>query len=914
MFNNLKGSIWRRWDLHVHTPCSIVQEYGGDTPQAWESFIADLENLPRDVTVIGINDYLFLDGYKKVLEYKTAGRLANIELILPVVEFRLKEFVGNEKLRRLNFHILFADVTLLSPAQIEAQFLSRLSGAASLSSEVTAVTWAGVVTRESLIDLGKQIRQTTPAAQQSTLTASDIQLGFNNINFELSKIEEFLGEKGQPNTYLHGKYFKGIGKAEWEDFRWTGSIADKKSIINKCDFIFCASGSAEQAMLSRKKLIEQGVNNRLLHCSDAHFLSTSGSPDRKIGLCFAWIKGDPTFEGLRQALLEFDSRVHVGDTNPIEPLLTIKRIDFDFPEDSKLGTDSFCFRGKRTVNFSPNLTCVIGGRGTGKSTLLNLLHEKLYPGKNRFFGENHPTSGARQVNISTAVKVDGDTEQKVIEFLSQNEVVEFALNHERFTGAIFSRLAKLDSASDLAKHSEKLRGVLSDLAEQIKRVRSHANLKQQVEVKRKELQTNKNLISSLENDEYKNINAGLAEKTRELQALESGKKSVDEVIGKFERILEGRATVSPAKQNAYETFVEGIFIKLREFVAEAKKQDKFTDAVAAKAKLENEVGELRKQLDEFLKKQGLSNENLLDVSRAAKRIAELDDQIRTDDIQLASSAVKIRAFSFDAKSKTDHEKTINDQLAPVNEVLKSLSDEVKSIELQYVFNADAAKEALVQEILGMLPKDEATKSVRPDYLAALLFQVPPNEVEDRKHEEFIALLENDKQQRKTGEILARFFRDETNFDIYKLLIKKTFSDVDAFKQILVLYDGKPLQNSSFGQRCTAAIVVLLLLGNNPIIIDEPEAHLDSSLIANYLVELVKKSKRQRQIIFATHNANFVINGDAELVHVLTMDSTHQSVVTPTTIENLQHRKKLLALEGGEEAFLQRERRYHFQKP
>jgi exonuclease SbcC len=122
-------------------------------------------------------------------------------------------------------------------------------------------------------------------------------------------------------------------------------------------------------------------------------------------------------------------------------------------------------------------------------------------------------------------------------------------------------------------------------------------------------------------------------------------------------------------------------------------------------------------------------------------------------------------------------------------------------------------------------------------------------------------------------------------------------------------DDKPVENSSFGQRCTAVIVVLLLLGNMPVVIDEPEAHLDSSLIAKYLVDLIKSRKLHRQIIFATHNANLVINGDAELVHCMSMDDTKVTRVVSTTIENLDHRDLLLALEGGEKAFHQREKRY-----
>ena len=98
---NTRGSEWRKWDLHVHTPASLCSEYGGDNDEIWEQFIQRIENLPSDIKVLGINDYLFLDGYEKVLKYKKDGRIPNIELLLPVIEFRLKEFVGSKELGRI---------------------------------------------------------------------------------------------------------------------------------------------------------------------------------------------------------------------------------------------------------------------------------------------------------------------------------------------------------------------------------------------------------------------------------------------------------------------------------------------------------------------------------------------------------------------------------------------------------------------------------------------------------------------------------------------------------------------------------------------------------------------------------------------------------------------------------------------
>ncbi len=377
-FQYPKGSEWRKWDLHVHTPLSMVQQYGGDTAEVWEKFISDLEKLPAEFKVIGINDYLFIEGYKKVLDFKRRGRLQNIDLILPVIEFRLKEFVGNVHLRRLNYHIIFADESRLTPEQIDAHFLSGLKGSAKLDSKTTGVTWGGVVTPQSLTDFGKQIRENTPVGKREQLVPSDLELGFNNINFELSKIEENLGEKGEPNTYLENNYFKAIGKSEWEDFRWDGSPADKKTIINGCNFVFCASATAEQAILSKQKLEAQVVNSRLLHCSDAHYFSdATGIIEGKIGNCYTWIKADPTFEGLKQVIFEPQDRVFIGQEPPV-----IDRVR---------GNKTKYLRGLRMqqvagydgkngiwfkdidIEFNNELVAIIGNKGSGKSAIADVL-------------------------------------------------------------------------------------------------------------------------------------------------------------------------------------------------------------------------------------------------------------------------------------------------------------------------------------------------------------------------------------------------------------------------------------------------------------------------------------------------------------------------------------------------------------
>ena len=56
--HDTSGSQWRKWDLHVHTPYSLFHRYPGELEEAWELFLQDLENLPPEFKVIGVNDYI----------------------------------------------------------------------------------------------------------------------------------------------------------------------------------------------------------------------------------------------------------------------------------------------------------------------------------------------------------------------------------------------------------------------------------------------------------------------------------------------------------------------------------------------------------------------------------------------------------------------------------------------------------------------------------------------------------------------------------------------------------------------------------------------------------------------------------------------------------------------------------------
>lgn len=111
---------------------------------------------------------------------------------------------------------------------------------------------------------------------------------------------------------------------------------------------------------------------------------------------------------------------------------------------------------------------------------------------------------------------------------------------------------------------------------------------------------------------------------------------------------------------------------------------------------------------------------------------------------------------------------------------------------------------------------------------------------------------------------------------------------------------------------TAALLAFLLsYGDEPLILDQPEDDLDNHLIYDLIVTQLREIKRRRQVIVVTHNANIVVNGDAEFVIALTTPPRGGQTY-PEAMGSLQEKRVRRTIcdvmEGGEKAFEQRYRR------
>lgn len=126
---------------------------------------------------------------------------------------------------------------------------------------------------------------------------------------------------------------------------------------------------------------------------------------------------------------------------------------------------------------------------------------------------------------------------------------------------------------------------------------------------------------------------------------------------------------------------------------------------------------------------------------------------------------------------------------------------------------------------------------------------------------------------------------------------------------------RPLDKLSTGQQCTAILHMLLLENVDPLIMDQPEDNLDNAFIAERIVHELRAAKTNRQFLFATHNANIPVFGDAEWIGVFTTtDELHGSLTFDAqgSIDVPEIRDQVAnILEGGRDAFIQRKEKYEF---
>ncbi len=720
------------------------------------------------------------------------------------------------------------------------------------------------------------------------------------VNFDqlLECLEkEFLKLRGK---YLLGFLSRGHGSSR------SGSNYEK--IVKKVHFLIHSSNKQENLKKDREYWLK--YNKPLIQSSDAH-------EEKQIGNKYIWIKAEKTFEGLKQIIYEPETRVSIGEEKPQDPLYKIDSVGLNFDEEVKTTNEQddtpFCYAGfNETLFFSPNFTCVIGGRGSGKSTLLQLIASAI---KNKSF-----VKGLKHETIQKYIEIQPDIDiMDSVEYLAQNEVEEFATNVSKFTEAIFNRIDS-KSGGKLKELEKQIKESIEKFDDQIAHWQEKNKLEEQLKESEKIRKKYQSIVDAFTDKDYLDKKAKLQAKYQSLIDLKQSKEGFLTFVKELKRVVNFNSKENMEEKNSYDKVYNQLkqdICKKLERIDINIKNGCFNSEDEKIRTLGAEHEALSQEIREFLKEKGVSDESIGDIRNANYHLANIKMDINGLEHEIKEIANKIEGFSYGDIDKNIEEfkDQINEKLSKINSAFEEISKnhkEVKPITIEYRLNEDIFEEVF-EDFDKLVDKGFNTQR-HQSKIKEYLKEIELKNVTGMQHAEFIEKLDSRIENKKAAfyETMKDIFDREIHFQIYRLLILKHLRNVEKYKIFEVRYDKRVLNKTSFGQKCTAVLVVLLSLGNNPIIIDEPEVHLDSTLIANYLVTLIKKQKQKRQIIFATHNANFVLNADAELIIQL-KNENNKIVAQSFMIESDAYRDDLLKLEGGEEAFKNRERKYGITK-
>jgi ABC-type lipoprotein export system ATPase subunit len=355
--NNARGSEWRKWDLHLHSPGTKLSDgYGGDGKEVWDEYCRVLHD--SDVHAFAITDYFSADGYLKCLaEYKARYPECR-KLFLPNVELRTC-YVVNKAHEEVQLHVVF------NPARSDykekmAKFLRSLQTTKTVENDLYVTA----------SELGK-----TADFEDATTSREQIVKAFAETYGRDAKLDEYV-------LVITAAANDGIRPERGKKRKC--SITDELDKLS--DGFFGNAGSTEH-FLQLNRLEDKALMadpKPVFSASDSHsfadlmnFLGKVFVSDNQAKRDPTWIKADLTFEGLRQTLFEPSERVFIG-AEP-EVLARVRKNETRYIDSlfvtCKEGYANSCgkwFDGE-DIKLSKELVAIVGNKGSGKSAIADLI-------------------------------------------------------------------------------------------------------------------------------------------------------------------------------------------------------------------------------------------------------------------------------------------------------------------------------------------------------------------------------------------------------------------------------------------------------------------------------------------------------------------------------------------------------------
>lgn len=652
----------------------------------------------------------------------------------------------------------------------------------------------------------------------------------------------------------------------------------------------------------------------------------------------------PCFASFKQAFLDAGSRVRLNSDKPENYASAIERIRF-------VGG----YLDGVDIELSDHLNAVIGGRGTGKSTLLECIryafalepktqnalkqHKSVIDtnlGKERGLVEitlrsavlhgrkftvsrkygNQPVVVDEQGNISPyhptdllpGIELYGQNEiyEMTRDEHSRNQLIERFLEgeHEQFDADIAKVLAKLKENRESIKRALSQKDDVEAEVERLPKLLDQAKQYQDLGIEEKleiipKLEKEKQLKERVDEDV-----------TRVKDAIEALKDSLPDTVFLSDSALDGLPHANLLRQqrvvlDALKTGVQQALVQLEQLALNADTQL----APLKQALLEKQQAEeqnLEKAFQDIPASQGKTGRQ---IGAEYQTLLKQIEQIRPKQTTLQHRQAQIdELYSQRKKLLLELDQHTS---ARATSILKSVKRLTRKLEqkVRLTLQPEGNRQAFVDflsecSLEGVGPKRLAwvlDGNFSPSNLAATIRQ---GETE---------LAQN---FGVTGTVITAL----TRLPEIKLLELEELQLPDTMAIELNVTHGereavfRPIDDLSTGQQCTAVLHLLLLDNQDPLILDQPEDNLDNAFIAERIVAELRRAKLSRQFLFATHNANIPVFGDAEWIGVLSVEDSKGMILSEQQgAIDVPKVQELAAdiLEGGKSAFNQRREKYGF---
>ena len=603
-----------------------------------------------------------------------------------------------------------------------------------------------------------------------------------------------------------------------------------------------------------------------------------------------------------------------------------------------------------SVTIPQGLTCIIGARGSGKSTLVEAIRFAL-------------------CGTSAAPKHCADLIQANLAGGALVTITAFADGSNRYTikRGLKQTPVLLTSDGRAINTVDLDRGTFLPLD-------AYSSIEIEAIADEALGDRRRNLLDELRSEQMRSIHLSLAESTRALETnadrIRTTQRTIDDLTEQIEELGDVRARLSalaPSDRESAEDFVrltrqqqldqreiakldsadrdlkmfEETLERLRTeaqkvFAARlAEEQSANADTLrhydkllaASKAPVEKHLSAIKIRIREAQEALAQARQSLSEIQTShAGDLAKL-----TTLNQAASEQARVRASLEQQVAKLE---ALEQQRVELNAESNALFERRKSLKADYILMRDSVS-TMRDEVASEL-QHEAGQRVRirvmrnADHLSyQQMLMEGLKGARVRNQNEILATL-----MQLRPEQLAQLLQSN-DLDSFEQLThfgkERSVKILDAFRdsvdplslEITAIEDriaielnvataGRPhfkdASDLSRGQKCTALLPILLARRDNPLIIDQPEDNLDNHFIFETVVNAVQRMKKRRQMIFITHNANIPVLAEAELVLVMTSDGRIGAIEKSGSVDECRE-QIIELLEGGRKAFELRSKRY-----